>query len=134
MPTNTVGPLKGRTLLVRRSGALVAGVRTKSLSINGSPIDVTNDDDDGVRKLLDQPGQIDVQISVAGVLINDALIQEALSSSDRVAYTQFLLGSGSPDNGFSGQFMMTSFKLAGEHQGAAGFEAEFQSAGAVTFA
>lgn len=124
---------RGRSFIVQRNGVNVAGVRTKSITINGSPIDVTTDDDAGVRALLDQPGQVDVAISVSGILLNDTLAQESLSASDRVALTKFLR-SGSPDNGFSGQFFMSSYKETGEYQGAVTFEAEFQSAGAVTFA
>lgn len=123
---------RGRSFIVQRNGVNVAGVRTKSISINGSPIDVTSDDDDGVRKLLDQPGQVDVSISVAGILLDDTLAQESLSTSDRVAATKFLR-PGSPDNGFSGSFFMSSYKETGEYQGAVLFEAEFQSADTVTF-
>jgi TP901-1 family phage major tail protein len=124
---------RGRSFVVRRAGRNVAGVRTKSITINGSPIDITSDDDAGIRKLLDQPGQIDVAIAVSGVLLDDILAAEALEASDRVKLTQFLR-SGSPDNGFSGEFFLASYKENGEHQGAVLFEAEFQSAGAVTFA
>lgn len=130
----TFNAMKGRTLLVKRNAVLVAGARTKGITINGSPIDVTNDDDDGIRKLLSVPGQIDVEISVAGILLNDNLIAESLSASSRTQNTQFLFGSGSPDNGFTGSFFMASLKITGEYQGAVTFEATFQSAGAVTYA
>lgn len=123
---------RGRAFVVQRAGVNVAGVRTKSLTINGSPIDVTTDDDAGIRSLLDQPGQVDVSISVSGILLNDVLAQAALSTSDRTDLTKFLR-PGSPDNGFSGQFFMTSYKETGEYQGAVTFEAEFQSSGAVTY-
>jgi len=45
-------PGKGRDLLLSSAQSDIAGVRTKSISINRTPIDVTNDDDAGVRKLL----------------------------------------------------------------------------------
>lgn len=124
---------RGRSFVVQRGGVNVAGVRTKSITVNGSPIDVTTDDDAGIRSLLDQPGQVDVAISVAGILLNDTLATESLQTTDRVQLTKFLR-SGSPDNGFSGQFFLTSYKETGEYQGAVLFEAEFQSAGVVTFA
>ena len=124
---------RGRSFVVQRGGANVAGVRTKSLTVNGSPIDVTTDDDAGIRSLLDQPGQVDVAISVAGILLNDILAAESLQTSDRVQLTKFLR-SGSPDNGFSGQFFLASYKETGEYQGAVTFKADFQSADTVTYA
>lgn len=124
---------RGRSFLLRRSGANLAGVRTKAISINGSPIDVTNDDDAGIRKLMDQPGEVTVSITVSGVLMNDTLAQEAMSTSDRVAATQFLR-PGSPDNGFSGDFFLASYSENAEYKEAVTFEATFESAGAVTFA
>ena len=124
----------GRTVIVKRNAVAVAGVRTKGIKIAGSPIDVTNDDDAAVRKLLNAPGQVDVSLSVSGVLINDTLRAEALGTSDRVAPMQFLYNSGvSPDSGFTGDFFMASYNETGEYQGSVTFEAEFQSAGTVTY-
>jgi predicted secreted protein len=129
--------MKGRAVVVTRNGTPVAGARTKSITINGSPIDVTTDDADAVQKLLDEPGQVDVAISVSGILLNDLLTAESLSTSARVKATQFMFGgfSGSPLNthGFSGNFFMESFAITGEYQGAVTFEASFKSADTVTF-
>lgn len=132
------GALKGRSIIIRRNGIIVAGVRTKSITIGGSPIDVTTDDDDGVRKLMDQPGQVDVSISVSGIVLNEVLRNESLSTSDRVATTQFTYkegfeGSPADSHGFSGDFFLASYSETGEYQGMTTFEAEFQSAGPVTY-
>lgn len=129
--------IKGRAVVVRRNGVNLAGVRTKSIAIAGSPIDVTTDDDDGVRRLKDEPGQVDVSISVSGIVLNNTLRSEALSTSDRVSQTQFIFGGfeGSPANthGFVGDFFLASYTESGEYNGVVTFEAEFQSAGLVTF-
>ncbi len=130
--------VKGRAVVVQRNSVVVAGCRTKNLSINGSPIDVTNDDDDGVRKLLSAPGQVEVAISVSGILTSDQLLTEALTTSSRTQTTTFTFPGGfvgSPDHlVFSGSFFLASIKLGAEYQGAVTFDAEFQSAGAVTLA
>jgi TP901-1 family phage major tail protein len=129
---------KGRAVVVARAGTTVAGCRTKNLTINGSPIDVTTDDDAGVRQLLSAPGQIDVSISVSGILTSDQLMTEALSATGRTQTTTFTFQGGfvgSPDHmSFSGSFFLSSLKLGAEYQGAQTFDAEFQSAGAVTLA
>lgn len=128
--------IKGRSVTVSRAGVAIAGVRTKSISINGAPIDISSDDDAGVRKLLEEPGQLDVNISVSGIVRNDTLRQAAMSLTDRVAAMTFAFTGfeGSPANthGFSGDFYIASYAETGEYQGAVTFEAEFQSAGAVT--
>lgn len=128
-------PTKGRSIGVFRgaSPVLVAGARTKGLTINGSPIDITNDEDAAVRKLLNEPGQIDVSITIAGILKNETLIQESLDAADRVQPTEFRW-PGSVSNGkIAGDFFLSSFGITGEYQGAAPFEATFESAGAVAF-
>jgi predicted secreted protein len=128
-------PTKGRSIGVYRGATptLVAGVRTKGLNINGSPIDITNDDDEAVRKLLNEPGQIDVSISVAGVLKNETLIQEALDAADRVQATEFRWPGSITDGKLAGDFFLATFGITGEYQGHATFEATLESAGVVAF-
>jgi len=127
-------PTKGRSITVKRgvTPTLIASVRTKSLSINGSPIDVTNDDDAAVRKLLNEPGQIDVSISVEGVLKNETLLQESLDAADRVQATEFGWPGGTPGK-IAGDFFLSAFSVNAEYQGPATFSATFESAGTVTF-
>lgn len=124
--------IAGRDIVITRNGVAVAGCRAKSIAINGTPINVTNDDDDGVQKLLDVPGELAVSISVSGILLNEALCNEAMSTSDRTQTTVFTIGTGSPTWAFSGSFFMSSFQIDGPYQEGATFSAEFQSAGAVT--
>lgn len=128
--------IAGRLYIVRKDGVALAGVRSKSLSINGSPIDVTTDDEAGVRALLDVPGQVDVSMSVSGLAANTAAFNTlrdlALSTTDRVVTLEFDTGSGSPQLGFRGSFFLEGFTEGGETQGPGTFEVTFQSTGAVT--
>lgn len=125
--------IKGRSVLIHRNGVLVAGARAKSITINGSPIDITNDDDDGVRKLMEEPGQLDVEITVSGVVMNANLRFESLSLNDRVKPTDFIFGTGSPTNRYSGDFFLSSYSEGHPYQEAGTFEATFLSAGTVTY-
>ena len=128
------GPDKGRALLLKRGTAAsevtLAGVRTKSMSINGEPIDVTNDDDAGWRTMLDMPGELSVEFSCSGVAKNHTLLAEALSSTDRVQSTLLLWTGGGK---LQGNFFVVSYSETGEYQGGVTFEATFQSQGAVTY-
>ena len=128
-------PTRGRKLAVYRGATptLIAGVRTKSLKIDGTEIDVTNDDDDAVKKLLDQPGEVSVSISVSGVLKDESLVQEALSTADRVQPTEFRWPGAATEGKLAGDFFLKSFEMGGEYQAHGTFSAEFLSAGAVTF-
>lgn len=129
-------PTRGRLIQVKRGnspGTLIAGVRTKSISVNGEPIDITNDDDSGWRKLLDQPGEVTVEITVAGILKDETLITESVSTSDRVQYTRFEWPATVTAGRLDGDFFLSAFSITGEYQGAATFEATFVSTGAVAF-
>lgn len=127
-------PTRGRLIQVERpTGTIVAGVRTKSISINGEPIDITSDDDLGWRKLLDQPGELTIEISVSGVIKAESLIQEGISITDRVQAMSFEWPGASSVGSLVGDFFLSAFSLTGEYQGAAVFEATFVSSGAITF-
>lgn len=126
--------IKGRFVVVKINGTAIAGVRTKSISISGAPIDITSDDDDGVRKIMDEPGQVDVNIQVSGIVINPAVLRAlSLNRTDRVVPMQFSYG-GSPDQGFQGLFFLASYSENGEYNGSVLFEGEFQSADVITYA
>lgn len=129
-------PTKGRAIGVYYGdspGTLIAGVRTKSLVINGSPIDITNDDDAAARKLLDEPGQLDVSMTVAGILKDQGLVRDALSTTDRVKGMEFRWPGTVQSGFFAGDFFMENFTMGGEYQGAITFEASFQSTGQVRY-
>ena len=128
------GPVKGRLILVKR-GALasevaVAAIRTKGVSINAEPIDVTNDDSAQWRELIEDAGQVSVTMSVAGVAKNHTLLIESLAAGDRTQSTVFEYPGGGK---IQGLFFLASYAENGEYNGAATFEAEFQSHGPVTY-
>jgi len=119
----------GREVIFKRGGEPIANLRTKSLSVNREAVDVTDDDSDGWREILGTPGQIEVDWSVSGVLANDSLRAEALTSggidADEVEY---------PDGGtLSGDFFLASYSETHEYNDAATFEAELQSSGEISY-
>lgn len=128
------GPGKGRSLALKRgatnSEVLIAGVRTKAVSINNEDIDVTNDDDDSWRKNLDMPGEKSVEYSCSGVAKDHTLLNEALSTSD-VVQSMVLLWTGGDK--LQGQFFLSSYQETGQYKEGITFEATFKSQGAVTF-
>ena len=124
------GANKGRDMVLKLNDVAIAGVRTKSFAINGEPIDVTTDDDSGIRTLLDAPGEVQVNFSVSGVVKDDSLLQISLSNTDRVNPMTLVRADGGT---LSGNFFLATYSETGEYQGAIAFECECQSAGAVTY-
>lgn len=123
----------GRTLEVYWGAdsppARVQGVREKSIALNGEAINVTDDDSDGRRMLLDVPAVDEVNISVSGVTKDDAL-KRAWFARERMGFARFVYEDGSE---ISGTFYMTSYTDTGPYEDALTFEAEFQSSGTVNY-
>lgn len=109
--------------------AALAGVREKSVALNGEPIDVTNDDSDGWRELLEEPGENQVNISVSGIT-KDAALKTAWFSGERTNTLTLTY----PDGGIiTGSFFLATYTDTGPYNDATTFEAEFQSSGAPTY-
>ena len=78
-------PLVGRKVglydVSASPAVLIAGARSKSITINNEPIDITSDDDLGFRTLLDDPAVRSIDMSIEGVTKDDDLITAATASS-----------------------------------------------------
>lgn len=120
----------GRKLEIRRNGTLIAGVRTKSVTINNEAIDVTSDDDSGFRTLLDEPGQKQVDLSVEGLTSDDVLLAAAADGSSFIDTYTITFPSGAE---ISGDFRFNNFEMGAEYNSAITFTAEIQSSGSFTY-
>lgn len=125
----------GRALTLEYpTGTTIASVRTKSLTIDSSPIDVTTDDDSGIRQLLEAPGQHQIDLSVEGLLANDTLLEQII---DGTLFIQQLkvtwpFAGGTPAT-LVGDFRFNNFETTGEYQDAITFTATLQSTGTFVF-
>lgn len=121
------GPYKGRSITLTWKGSPIAKMRTKGVSIANEPIDVTSDSDDGWRNQLSEAGERQINISVAGIVVNDTLRKAAIGTNISGA-TVMTWPDGSS---LTGTFNITSYNENGEYNGAIAFEAELQSIGPV---
>ena len=122
----------GRKLLLKVDGAVVAGLRTRGLSVNKEAIDVTTDDDDGFRKLLSEAGQVSLDMSIDG-LTKDAELRAAALTSTSITLTGVTVEYPNGDSLAFDEVMMNSFEESGSYNEAISFTASLQSSGAWTY-
>ena len=111
----------------------VAGLRTRSLSLNAATIDVTDAESAGRwRELLDGGGIRKAAVSGRGIFkdqTSDAEIR-ALFFAGTIRNWQLIL----PDFGVvEGPFQITSLEFSGDHAGEVTFDIALESAGEVGF-
>lgn len=107
----------------------IAGIREKSIAINGEPIDVTSDEDNGWRLLLTVAAQNEVTISISGVTKDRKLIVDFFAGTRTRALTIQYPGGDE----LSGTFYLASLTEGEPYNDASTFEAELQSSGVVTY-
>ena len=124
----------GRALTLEYpTGTVIAGVRTRSFTVDSAPIDITTDDDTGLRTLLEEAGQQQLDISVEGLLKDDTLLTKIINGSTFIQEMTIKLPF-SPGNGtIVGDFRLNNFEVSGEYQGAITFSATLQSSGTFTY-
>ena len=120
----------GRQVLLTWNGLQLLGVREKGVTLNGEPINVTSDEDNGWRTLIpDVPNEDAVEIKLSGVTKDDRL------KTDWFARTRTRTAVFTYPNGaiISGTFMMASFSEGIPYNNALTFETTLMSHGVVTF-
>lgn len=112
---------------------VIAAVRTKSATHAREPVDVTNDDSNGNRTLLPEPGlrSIDVQVEGVADLANyNWMIQEWAGNLHTQIFIQH--ADGSKESAADG-FFLSNLEHSGESAGDVAFTAQFMSSGAITY-
>lgn len=121
---------KGTQVTLTLGGTAIAGARTKTISLNKEPIDITSDDSTGWRELLGEAGIQSCDLSVEGVTDDYALIASWFTSSTAQAVVITFPGAGGT---ISGNFMLATLENTGAYNDAVTFSASLQSSGAVTY-
>lgn len=121
----------GRELLIKKGVSVIAGVRTKTVTINGEPIDITSDDDSGFRTLLASAGLRSIDLSVEGVT-KDATLRAIVAGVSSQLLTDITVEYPNGDT-IEGDFYLVNIEESGEYQDALTFSASLQSSGAFTY-
>lgn len=121
----------GRKATIQKGNTTVAAVRTRTVSINNEPVDITSDDDNGFRTMLQDPGTKTLDMSVEGVLKNTTdFMGVAMSTTDILEGFSILFpGMGT----IAGDFVVASFEVGAAYNESATFSATLQSSGEFTF-
>lgn len=129
---------KGKDLLLKihdgAAFATVAGLRSRQISFNTEPVDVTHAESAGRwRELLAGAGVKRAAVSGSGVFKDaesDALIRQSFFDGT-IRNAQIVV----PDFGtIAGPFQITALEIAAEHDREVTFDIALESAGEVTFA
>jgi TP901-1 family phage major tail protein len=111
----------------------VAGMRSASISLGATPIDITTADSVGRwREMFTKSGVRQASISGSGVFKDDAS-EEAVRKhffDDTGPGCEFVIPAFGT---MAGTFRITALEYTGEHEGAATYSMTFESAGEVTF-
>ena len=121
----------GRELLIKKGVSVIAGVRTKTVTINGEPIDITSDDDSGFRTLLASAGTRSIDLSVEGVT-KDATLRAIVAGVSSQLLTDISVEYPNGDT-IDGDFYLVNIEESGEYQDAVTFSASLQSSGPFTY-
>jgi len=116
---------------------LIAGLRSKSFSINNEQIDVTDSDGSRWRKLL-EGGVKSCSLSGAGILQDNAVHQELLNritgSNGLSTIANFRIVFAKAGTSLTGPFQLTSFEGSGEYTDSQQYTVSMESADDVTLA
>lgn len=119
----------GRKVIFKWNGAVLAGVREKGVACAGEPVNVSDDDANGVRQLLSEAGETTTDVSLSGVLKSDVLAA-AYHSGNRIGAVEITYPNGRV---LAGDFFLASYNETGTYNDAVTFEAALQDTGGVAF-
>lgn len=131
------GGAESRVLRVLKNGTPLLGVNSKSISAGSTPIDVTTDEDLGVRCLLDVAGLETLDISGSGVTKDELLRQLILTGGSKLLTDISIVfppvGTQTTGDTITGNFYFDSFnETGGSSDGAIEFDFTMKSSEAWT--
>lgn len=120
---------KGREIIATWKGFSLGGVRQKGVAMNGAPINMTSDEDNGWQLLYTASAEDQVTITISGIHKDYRLEHDWINRQRTGAFT-LEYPSGAL---ISGTFFMANYNGTGPYNDAVTFEAAFHSSGQVAF-
>jgi TP901-1 family phage major tail protein len=124
----------GRAFTFDWDSTTLAGVRSRSLSISNEYVDVTTDDDLSWRTLLSDPGLRSMEVTISGVVTDEAVLADIMAAEIAAATLEATLPTALSTAGtLSGSWLISSHEMSGDHDGAVEFSTTFMSTGEITY-
>lgn len=127
-----------RDLLIKKGATRLLGINSKSIAVANEPIDITTDEDNGFRLLLDVAGTKTLDISFSGVA-KDNVIRQLVMTGGSMLLTDITIeyppiGAQTAGDSISGDFYLNGLtENGGGSDGAIEFDGTLQSSGEWTF-
>lgn len=109
----------------------IAGLRSKTLTINNETVDITTSDEAPWRLLLGDTGLRSLSVSGSGVFQDDVAINSVEDLALNGLLNNFQMSFENNDV-FEGAFQVTSFEYGGEHTAEQTFSISLESSGTIT--
>jgi len=127
----------GRLATLSKDSTVIGGTRVTNIQVDYTPIDVTNNDSDGLQELLAVSGMSVMTFDVEGVYKDPVLRDIAMDPTTTQLLTDLTFdfadgGVGSAT--VSGSFFMLNYKEGNDYKEATTFSASFTSSGAWSVA
>lgn len=132
------GGAASRDLLIKKGATRIAGITSKDVAIGKEAIDVTTDEDNGYRTLLDVAGTKTLDMNISGIFNDDGLLNIAADEVSQLLTDITIefppIGSQTTGASFSGDFWLNGTAInGGGPDGAIEFSGTLQSSGEWTF-
>lgn len=122
----------GRLLLVKKNGTAILGARENGISVDNSPVDISDIASGGYRELGDFAGNRKLDISIAGVWEDVTWRGIALGSTQSDLLMTDVTVELSDGATISGDFFLSAYAENGPHDTEVTFTATLISSGAWT--
>ncbi len=130
---------KGREMLIKvndgsspENFSTVAGVRSRTITINNEQVDITDSDNAPWRTLLADAGLRSISITASGVFKDDTAMRKITDEAYNGTLESYQIVFPNGDT-LDGEFQISSLEEAGEHTGERTYSISMESSGAGTF-
>jgi len=126
--------LTGRLCLIKKNAVTIAGGRTVSITVNGSPIDVQDQSDSGfVTHLAGILTGRSLELSIEGYEEDNVLRDIAMSTTASNSFLTDITFEFPDGDEISGSFVLSGYSETGAYEDAQTFSGSFTSNGTWTY-
>lgn len=124
----------GRLCLIKKNDTPIGGIRTAGMTVNGSPIDVTDQGDSGFQTFLaDILTGRSIQLTGDGYEEDQVIRDVAMASAATGHFMTDITFEFPNGDEISGDFVLTGYSETGAYQDGQTFTCTFSSDGAWTY-